>query len=334
MKKILFLTTGGTIASNKTDLGLAPSLHGHDLIDKFPEIRTLCEPFVLPLCHIDSTNMTPDLWEKIAAAIETNYNLYDGFIICHGTDTMAYTSAALSYMIQHSPKPIVLTGAQKPISFEITDAKKNLRDSILYATDPDSHDVVLIFNGQVIAGTRAKKVKTYSFDAFKSINFPFLAQIQENRIIRYLPPEKPLEHLKFHPCLNPKVFLLKLTPGISPQLLDSIFRIYDCIIIESFGVGGIPLSIADTLRSLKQQYTQEEKILVLTTQVTYEGSHSDVYEVGRRYQHHLRFLEAHDMTLEAVYTKMMWIMSHENLSYEEIKRLFYTSINFDTVYKQ
>ncbi len=111
--------------------------------------------------------------------IEENYNEYDGFVICHGTDTLAYTAAALSYMIQNSRKPIVVTGAQKPIEMDITDAKTNLLDSFIYASDNDSQDVNIVFDGKVIVGTKARKERAKSYNAFTSINFPYLAVIIE-----------------------------------------------------------------------------------------------------------------------------------------------------------
>ena len=113
------------------------------------------------------------------------------FIICHGTDTLAYSAAALSYLIQNADKPVILTGAQQPISNEITDAKKNLRDSVICALDPGSRGVMVVFGGHVIAGTRAKKNKTISYDAFASVNFPALALVQGDRLVRYVPSPWP-----------------------------------------------------------------------------------------------------------------------------------------------
>lgn len=331
-KKLLILTTGGTIASVKTPHGLIPGLTSQELLSYLPEIGEDFQLTIKTVCNLDSTNITPDHWLMLAQAIQKEYQRYDGFVICHGTDTMAYTAAALSYLIQHSSKPIVLTGAQKPIGLEITDAKANLRDSILYAADPDSHGVQIVFDGKVIVGTRAKKTKTLSYAAFSSINFPFLATIQDGRIIRYLPPEDDPLPVAFYNKLNTRVFLLKLTPGISPALLADVFRLYDCVIIESFGVGGIPDSLEKELFAQLEQHAPEEKVLVMTTQVTYEGSNVGTYEVGRRLWESFSVLEAKDMTLEAVLTKMMWIMAEEHLTWPEICRRFYMRVNWDTLY--
>lgn len=330
-KRLLILTTGGTIASVKDDAGLIPALSSEELLAYLPEIGDDVILTTEALFSIDSTDMAPEHWLQIAEVIKKNYEEYDGFVIAHGTDTMAYTAAALSYLIQDSPKPIVLTGAQKPIGFEITDAKQNLRDSIIYAADDKSQGVQIVFDGEVIIGTRAKKTKSLSFAAFSSINYPFLASIHDGRIIRYI-EQKLAAGPVFHGALNNKVFLLKLTPGISPVLLSEIFRLYDAIIIESFGVGGIPDSLEKVLFAELSKYRPEEKVLVMTTQVTYEGSHIETYEVGRKLSSSFSILEARDMTLEAVLTKLMWILSDENITWEEISSRFYSPVSYDTLY--
>jgi len=332
MKKLLILATGGTIASVKTPHGLIPALTSEELLSFLPEIGDNFELTTKAICNLDSTNITPEHWLTIANAIREEYSNYDGFVITHGTDTLAYTAAALSYLIQDSPKPIIITGAQKPIGSEITDAKANLRDTILYAADPDSCGVCVVFDGKVIQGTRAKKTKTKSFAAFDSINYPYLAQMHDGRIIRYVKENKSLKTVKFYDKLNEKVFLLKLTPGISPYLLDAIFDYYDCIVIESFGSGGIPISLQDKLFSLLQQYPPEEKVLVMTTQVTYEGSNVGVYEVGRKMSSQFRILEAKDMTMEAVIPKLMWILADKGQAFDEIEKRFYECVEFDTLY--
>lgn len=332
MKKLLILTTGGTIASVKTPHGLIPALTSEELLSYLPEVGSDFELTTKAICNLDSTNITPEHWLMMANAIREEYTLYDGFVIAHGTDTLAYTSAALSYLIQDSPKPIVITGAQKPIGSEITDAKANLRDSILYAADPGSCGVCVVFDGKVIQGTRAKKTKTKSFAAFDSINYPYLAHMHDGRIIRYVNENKSLKTVKFYDKLNEKVFLLKLTPGISPYLLDAIFDYYDSIVIESFGSGGIPTSLQDKLFSLLQQYPPEEKVLVMTTQVTYEGSNVGVYEVGRKMSSQFKILEAKDMTLEAVIPKLMWILADKGQSFDDIEKRFYECVEYDTLY--
>ena len=332
-RKLLFITTGGTIASVKTENGLVPLLTSTELLARLPELGELCQPDTLSLFSVDSTDITPDHWLQIAAAVREHWTAYDGFIICHGTDTMGYTAAALSYLIQGSDKPIVLTGAQQPISGEITDAKKNLRDSVITAIDPASRGVMVVFGGKVIAGTRAKKDKTISYDAFASVNFPALGQVQGNRLVRYIATPYPSIPLTFYRELSPRVFLLKLTPGMSPALIPAIFEQYDCVIVESFGVGGIPQALMDAFAAGLGVYEKTGKILVMTTQVTYEGSDVGIYEVGQRVHERFAFLEAHDMTIEAVYTKCMWLLAQNVRSFTELQQKFYQSINFDTFFQ-
>ena len=207
-QRLLFITTGGTIASVRTQQGLKPVLTSEELLAHLPELNELCCPDTLALCSIDSTDLGPEHWLMMAKAVQENYALYDGFIICHGTDTLAYSAAALSYLIQNADKPVILTGAQQPISNEITDAKKNLRDSVICALDPGSRGVMVVFGGHVIAGTRAKKNKTISYDAFASVNFPALALVQGDRLVRYVPSPWPTGPVEF---------------GRSLSLLDQIY---------------------------------------------------------------------------------------------------------------
>ena len=331
MRNILILTTGGTIASVQSPDGLVPGMSSEQLRNHLPQIGSDIAIDIKELFHIDSTDMTAAHWIKIIDAIRDNYDIYDGFVICHGTDTMAYTAAVLSYMIQNSEKPIVLTGAQKPIGFEITDAKSNLQDSILYAADSLSHGVQIVFAGKVIAGTHARKVRSMSFLAFESINLPLIAEINNGHIIRYLNiPSNG--RVQFYDSINPNVFLLKLTPSMSPDLIPEIFSIYDAVVIESFGAGGIPASIENTLLSELSKYRPEEKILAMTTQVTYEGSHINTYAVGRRIADSFKILEARDMTLETIIAKLMWILGNSSQTWDEIEQRFYTPVAMDSVY--
>ena len=165
-KKILMIGTGGTIASEIGEGGLAPELTSEQRLRHSPDISEICEGECVQLFSLDSTNIQPKHWARIAEAIRSSYREYDGFVVSHGTDTMAYTAAALSYLIQDSPKPIVITGSQKSIALNDTDARRNLYDSFRYAVDRDSHDVSLVFDGRVILGTRARKERSKSFNAF------------------------------------------------------------------------------------------------------------------------------------------------------------------------
>ena len=225
-RRILLVATGGTIASEASEHGLRPGLGAEQMLAYIPELCEEYEMDAVQVCNIDSTNMTPVIWDEIVAALECKYLYYDGFVICHGTDTMAYTSAALSYMIQNSNKPVVVTGSQKPISEENTDARQNLIDSIRYAADPASQGVTLVFNGNVIAGTRAKKTYARSYNAFSSVNFPVLAVIQDRKIIRFLPQQAYTEPVRFSYHLSESIVVLKLIPGTKPELVEYLFQNY------------------------------------------------------------------------------------------------------------
>ena len=329
-KNILLIATGGTIASKKSDNGLKPQISPEELMQYIPQVKNICDFHAVHLLNLDSSNMEPKHWKMMVHTIRENYEKFDGFVIAHGTDTMAYTAAALSYMIQNSKKPIVITGAQKPIDLEITDAKSNLLDSFLYASDDKSQGVQIVFDGKVIAGTRAKKVRSKSYNAFSSIDFPCLAMIQDGNIMRYLPMLPYEDEVRFYEELDENIFLMKLIPGIRPRVLQSIFENYDCIIVESFGVGGIPKSIADEFYRLCRQYP--DKLVVMATQVAHEGSDMTVYEVGHDMKKYCRFLESYDMTLESVIAKTMWMLGNFDLHSIDVEDIFYRSINYDVIF--
>ena len=334
MKKILMITTGGTIASKQTKNGLAPGLTGEELLSYIPTAKEICAVDTLQVCHIDSTNVTPAHWKKMVAAIKEQYDCYDGFVICHGTDTLAYTAAALSYMIQNSAKPIVITGAQKPIDVDVTDAKTNLLDSFIYAVDDASQNVSIVFDGKVIVGTRARKERTKSFNAFSSLNYPFTAVIQEGMMVRYI-HEPPVEGpVRFYHEMSESICTLKMIPGIKPQILSYLFENYDCIVIESFGVGGIPQNLVEAFYSEMEKWSNKGKYVIMTTQIAKEGSHMTVYEVGKKVKQDFNLIEAYDMSFEATITKLMWIMGNFKTDYEILRRMFYTKINNDILFAQ
>ena len=232
MKKILMIGTGGTIASEMTPEGLAPELNTQQLLEFIPDIGKLCHVDCLQVYNLDSTNIRPENWLGVVDTLRKNYDAYDGFVISHGTDTMAYTAAALSYLVQGSPKPIVLTGAQKPIWFDGTDSKRNLTDAFLYACR-GCGGVQIVFNGKVILGTRARKTFSKSFQAFSSVNYPDLAVLQDERLLQYIRTES-LPRPVFYDKLCRNVGLLKLIPGVSPSQLSFLLwfvvitKIYAC----------------------------------------------------------------------------------------------------------
>ncbi|MDD6033567.1 MAG: asparaginase [Oscillospiraceae bacterium] len=330
MKKILLIATGGTIASKRTDNGLAPLILSEELLDYVPDAREFCQVDSLQLLNLDSTNMLPEHWVMMAEAIEARYDSYDGFVICHGTDTLAFTAAALSYLIQNSPKPIIITGAQKPIDMENTDARINLTDSLRYACCGKAHDVSVVFGGKVIAGTRARKMRAKSYNAFSSINFPYLASIQDGRIVHYITSDCSGRPAFYH-SLNSRVFLLKLIPGIQPDILSFIEDRYDAFIIEGYGVGGLPDDGERSFLSEVERLVQKGKIVVMATQVIHEGSDMTVYEVGHLAKEKLGLLECRDMTLEAAVAKLMWILSLTG-DPVRVRAMFNTTIRYDLLF--
>ncbi len=328
MKNILLIATGGTIASRPTEAGLAPQLCAADILDCVPQLRNLCRIDALQLMNIDSTNMSPDCWLKIAACVREHYDRYDGFVITHGTDTMSYTAAGLSYLIQNAAKPIILTGSQKSIYSEDTDARKNLYDAFLAAQDDGFFGVLLVFDGKVILGTRARKMRTKSLNAFSSIDFPELALLREGRILHYIRADKPTGAPVFYDKLNSRIFVLRLIPGMDSSILRSLLGWFDALVIESFGVGGLPRYEQEDFLSAVRAWSSAGRPIVITTQVPHEGSDLTVYQVGARAAGMPGVLQAHMMTLESVVAKLMWILPQTN-DLTQIERLFYAPVASD-----
>ena len=327
MKKILMIGTGGTIASELTKNGLAPELSTKQLLTHVPRIFDMCQVDCQQLLNLDSTNMRPEHWLMMAECIRTHYEEYDGFVITHGTDTMAYTASALSYLVQGSPKPIVLTGAQKPIGFDSTDSKINLLDAFRVATE-DMPGVTIVFNGRVILGTRAQKTRSKSFHAFSSINYPYLGVLRDGVLLPYVKQDAG-ETPVFFRNLNSQVALLKLAPGAGHEVLDFILERNQAIIIESFGVGGLPE--AGGFYESVCKWMEKGRTVVLTTQVQNEGSDLTVYQVGQRLKTTLGVLEAYDMTTESAYAKLMWILAQTS-DPARVREMFYTPVNRDILW--
>ena len=326
MKKILMIGTGGTIASEMTPEGLTPELNTRQLLDFIPDIGKLCRVDCIQLYNLDSTNICPENWLGVVDTLRKNYEAYDGFVSSHGTDTMAYTAAALSYLIQGSPKPIILTGAQKPIWFDGTDARRNRADAFLYACR-GCGGVQIVFNGKVILGTRARKTFSKSFQAFSSVNYPDLAVLQDERLLQYIRTES-LPRPIFYDTLCQNVGLLKLIPGTKRELVEFMVERYDGIVIESFGVGGLPDYPGQEFYPVVRQAVERGRIVVMTTQVPNEGSDLSVYHVGGHLKSTLRLLEAFDMTTEAAVCKLMWILG-QTKEFERVRELFNRPVAWD-----
>lgn len=332
MKHILMIATGGTIASGESGHGLRPFLTSEEILRSVPEIGRISKVDTLQLFNLDSTNIDPSHWLKIAETIKENYDRYDGFVITHGTDTMAYSSAALSYLIQNSPKPIVITGSQKSISNNDTDARMNLYNSFLYASDDDSHDVSLVFDGKVILGTRARKERTKSFNAFSSVDYPEIAVIRDGRMIRYLSVERYSASARpdFFDKLETRILLLTLIPGADPSVLYKLKDDYKAVICQSFGVGGLPGGGSGSFAEAVGDWIDSGRLFVMMTQVPYEGSDMNLYQVGKQVKEQYPVIEAYNMTLEAVVTKLMWILGRTD-DPALIRRLFYTPVQHDLI---
>ncbi|MCL2381977.1 MAG: asparaginase [Treponema sp.] len=329
VKKIMLLTTGGTIASENTVDGFVPSMPPDQILRYVPEVKTFCDVTALQIMNIDSSNVQPENWLLISRAIQDHYDAFDGFVITHGTDTMAYAASALSYLIQNPAKPIVLTGAQKPIHQGDSDARRNVIHSFWFCAEARTGGVFLCFDGKVFVGTRASKVKSKSYDAFESINFPAVAYVHYRHPLSRIhlggPASKPV---RFFDEIDPSVFLLKLIPGMEPEILEYVGQRYTAIVIESYGLGGLPF--ADQRNFLKQVESLVScgKILVVATQVKNEGSDLSIYEVGIRSIQRVPLLQSMDMTIEAVVTKLMWILPQTKV-FKEVEKLFYTPVNED-----
>ena len=332
MKRILMLATGGTIASMESGHGLSPAITSDEILSHVPTVGELCRVEAVQPMNLDSTNVSPEHWLKIAGAVRERYDDFDGFVITHGTDTMAYTAAALSYLIQDSPKPIVITGSQKSIALNDTDARRNLYDSFRYAVDRDSHDVSLVFDGRVILGTRARKERSKSFNAFSCVDYPERAVIRDGKLIRYLAPRPYAYGAEpvFYDRLEDKVLLLTLIPGMGAEALELLKDSYQAVILQSFGVGGLPGGENGPLARAMEEWLSAGKTIVMMTQVPYEGSDMSVYQVGQQVKERFQLLEAYNMTLEAAATKLMWVLG-QTQDPGQVRELFCRPVQFDVI---
>ena len=283
MKKILMLGTGGTVACVPSADGLVPALDGPAMIKLVPELEDVCAIETKQILNLDSSNLAPQHWKIIAEAITAHYEQYDGFVITHGTDTMAYTAAALSQMLCNCQKPVVLTGAQLPIQAEGSDAPDNIYHSFLAATS-SLKGVALVFGDQVIHGAYAKKLYTENFNGFASINRAPMATIRHNHLFW---EKSALQgggygegEFTIDTALEPKVAVVKLIPGTTPDILEFyLAKGYKGLVIEGFGAGGVPNGDNNWLPKL-EQVLQAGVTVVCATQCLYDGVHLDTYPMG------------------------------------------------------
>lgn len=308
MKRILLIATGGTIACSDSENGLTPAFSAEQLVAQVPELERLCQFEALSLMAIDSTNMTPERMAEIARTIFDNYLAYDGFVVTHGTDTLGYTSAALSYMLPNLGKPVVVTGSQLAMEDMYTDARNNLSDAVRFAVTGTA-GVFVAFDGRIIRGTRAVKMKTRSMDAFASVNADIVADIKLGRInFHDTAPSHPTD-LNSKPRLRDNicedVFLLKVAPGIKPDILTALMRGYRGVVIESFGIGGIPGQLLDGIKEL----IDHGVAVVVSSQCLEEGVDLGVYAVGQDLAR-CDVIYAGDMNSEALVMKLMWALAN------------------------
>lgn len=326
--KVLIIYTGGTIGmvENLETGTLEPFDFAH-LRSQIPEIQKLkfgVDYFVFqPI--IDSSNVTPEHWKKLVSIIEDKYNSYDGFVILHGTDTMAYTASALSFMIENVSKPIILTGAQLPIGKLRTDARENLITTLEIAADidelgkPKIQEVCIFFQNYLFRGNRTTKINADNFNAFKSYNFPFLAKsginiiYNENILLRHN-PSKPV---KFHYRLDTNVAVLKIFPGINPLIVSTILNVPELkgVIFETYGKGNAPE--LDWFLSLLKEASDKGIIIINITQCEIGYVDMSKYQTGVRLKN-AGVISGADATVEAALTKMMILLGH-NFDKKQIK---------------
>ena len=277
----------------------------------------------------DSTNIQYSDWHKVALKIKEKYNDYDGFVITHGTDTMAYGSAIMSYFIQNSTKPIVFTGSQKSITEAITDAKRNLYDAFVVASHNKIHGVKLVFNGDIIDGFRAKKMMSKSFNAFYSIDV-VPDKIVNGLVILKKEEQKVYEPVQFLLDYDDRVFLLKFIPGVNHTILQSLKDSYKVIILEGFGMGGVPNygdnpddknKFVEEIKKIREQYHVE---FIAASQIIYEGTHLGVYKVGN-----VDLMETQSMTIEATVAKSIWALGQCKGNMTLFRKIFETKFGYD-----
>ena len=323
---ILLIYTGGTIGMKED-----PSIQAlrpfdfSQILEEVPELSKFAyriDSYTFdPL--IDSSDVEPTLWVSLAELIESRYDMYDGFVILHGTDTMAYSASALSFMIEGLTKPVIFTGSQLPIGAPRTDGKENLISSveIAAAKDEDGHAVVpevcICFDNVLMRGNRTTKINSDNFRAFRSENMPPLAEAGIN--IRYNTslirrPGSWDSRPVFHKELDTRVSILKLHPGITPQVVRSILCSPDprAVIIETYGAGNAPSK--EWFISLINEAAGMGKILLNVTQCLAGSVNMDIYATGKTLKE-AGVINGYDSTTESALAKLFHLMGR--YSYEE-----------------
>lgn len=321
---MLLAHTGGTIGMQRGERGYEPS-PGHlaRLLERLPELKAaeLPETQLLefePL--LDSSDMVPADWLRIARSIETHYQEFDGFVVLHGTDTLAYTASALSFLLEGLAKPVIVTGSQVPLAELRTDARENLITALLLAARPDLHEVCVCFSGRLLRGNRATKVSAGGFDAFDSPNEPELARIGVDIAFRHgaLPPSQA-GGLQVHELLGVTVAAVRLFPGISARLLENVLREpVRGVVLETYGAGNAP-SRDPALLAAVQEATERGVVVVNTTQCLRGRVDMDGYATGSALRR-VGVVSGVDMTPEAALSKLIWLLGR-GLDVADVRRL-------------
>jgi L-asparaginase len=331
---VLMIYTGGTLgmAYDNISNSLIP-FDFEQILVNVPEIKRLdFELSILALPKaIDSSNMKPEIWVELARIIKDNFDDYDAFVILHGTDTMAYTASALSFLLENLSKPVILTGAQLPIGAARTDARENLITALEIASAridgrPIVPEVAIYFNSYLLRGNRAKKKESSQFNAFHSENYPALAEvgvtIEYN--FPYIKPYRPDLPLILHELLDENVMILKLFPGISQKIIHNVLTIsrLNGIVLETYGAGNAP-SDEWFLTELKDAI--DRNIVILNVSQCDGGRViQGKYQTGKRLQE-IGITSGSDLTTEAAITKMMYLFGKET-QVEKIRYLLQTEI--------
>ncbi len=323
---ILLLLTGGTITMTKDEQGILKPAHDvHEIISTFPKMQEIAEIEVLEVCDIDSSNMAPGIWQDLANHVCINYAQYDGFVITHGTDTLPYTATALSFALQNLNKPVILTGAQKPISELGSDSPFNIFNSFQVAAKGKIREVAIVFDTKIMRGNRTSKRHAKKIDAFWSPQFPLLGEIGMD--IRYFSfadhplPAKPLELVN---SFDSQILSLDLFPGFDPQILYKLLETknYHGVILRGFGIGNIPTNT--NLLAWIAQATAAQIPVILISPCPGGTTYLDLYETGTK-PLKAGAISAWDMTLEAATVKLMWILG-QTKNMVKIKELWQTNI--------